>query len=126
MVVDDSGLVRQLALVALDAIGGWDVVCAESGAEALERADVEQPEVILLDVVMPGMDGFATLAALRAKSSTAHIPVILVTAKDKEADRVQSEALGAKGMIAKPFSVGNLAPQVAAILGWELNTGPPS
>lgn len=119
LVVDDSGLVRQLAQMALDTIGGWEVLCAESGSEALELADSEQPEAILLDVVMPGMDGFATLAALRAGPTTARIPVILVTAKDKPADRAHSESLGAAGMIAKPFAVHELADQVAAILGWE-------
>lgn len=123
LVVDDSGLVRQLAQMALDAIGGWDVLCAESGLEALERAGAEAPEAILLDVVMPDMDGFATLAALRSKPTTARIPVILVTAKDKPADRARAESLGAAGMIAKPFAVEDLARQVATILGWELNGG---
>lgn len=119
LVVDDSALVRQLAHVALDTIGGWEVLRAESGAEALEQADAERPEAILLDVVMPGMDGFATLSALRAKPTTADIPVILVTAKDKAADRERAESLGATGMIAKPFAVEELAGQVAAVLGWE-------
>ncbi len=126
LVVDDSGLVRQLAQVALDTIGGWDVLCAASGADALEQADAERPEAILLDVVMPGMDGFAALAALRAQPATAHIPVILVTAKDKPEDRQRSESLGAAGMIAKPFAVEELAGQVAAILGWEPSTGTPA
>ncbi|MDQ3632519.1 MAG: response regulator [Actinomycetota bacterium] len=123
LVVDDSGLVRQLAQMALDSIGGWDVCFAESGAEALVRADAERPEAILLDVVMPEMDGFAALAALRAKPTTAPIPVILVTAKDKPADRARAESLGAAGMIAKPFAVDDLARQVATILGWEPGTG---
>jgi len=121
--VDDSGLVRQLAHVALDTIGGWEVLRAESGVEALEQADAERPEAILLDVVMPGMDGFATLAALRAKSTTAHIPVILVTAKHEPDDRQRAESLGASGMIAKPFAVEELAGQVAAVLGWDPNVG---
>lgn len=119
LVVDDSGLVRQLAHVALDTIGGWDVLCAASGDDALEQAHAERPEAILLDVVMPGMDGFAALAALRAKPTTADIPVILVTAKDTPADRERSESLGAAGMIPKPFAVEELAGQVAAILGWK-------
>jgi len=121
--VDDSGLVRQLAHVALDTIGGWEVLRAESGDEALEQADAERPEAILLDVVMPGMDGFATLAALRSKPTTADIPVILVTAKDKPADRERAESLGATGMIAKPFVVEELVGQVAAILGWDPTSG---
>ncbi len=122
LVVDDSGLVRQLAHVALDTIAGWEVLRAESGVEALEQADAERPEAILLDVVMPGMDGFDTLAALRSKPTTAHIPVILVTAKDKPADRQRAQSLGAIGMIAKPFAVEDLAGQVAAVLGWDPGT----
>lgn len=116
LVVDDSRLMRELARVGLETVAGWDVLAAESGDEALERAAMETPEAILLDVVMPGMDGPATLVELQAAPAT-HIPVILVTAKDQPADRTRFDSLGVAGVIAKPFEVQALAGQVAEILG---------
>lgn len=119
LVVDDSPVVRALARVGLEAIAGWEVLAAESGDEALERAAADGPSAILLDVVMPEKDGPATLLELQARSETCGIPVIFVTAKDKPADRTRFASLGAAGVIAKPFEVRELAGQVAEILGWD-------
>ena len=119
LVVDDSRLIRELARVGLETVGGWQVTPVESGGEALEVAAAEAPEAVLLDVVMPDMDGPETLAALRAEPATSEIPVILVTARDQPADRERFEALGVAGVITKPFEVNELAGQVAEILGWE-------
>jgi CheY-like chemotaxis protein len=119
LVVDDSRLIRELARVGLETVGGYDVTPVESGSEALEVASAEPPEAVLLDVVMPDMDGPETLAALRAAPGTSQIPVILVTARDQPADRERFEALGVAGVITKPFEVHDLAGQVAEILGWD-------
>lgn len=119
LVVDDSPLVRELARLGLESVAGWEVLAVESGDEALERAAADVPAAILLDVVMPDKDGPATLRELRASSQTCDIPVIFVTAKDQPADRVRFEALGAAGVIAKPFELRELAGQVAEILGWD-------
>ncbi len=117
LVVDDSRVIRQLATLALEGVAGWQVRAVESGAEALEVAAAESPEAILLDAVMPDMDGPATLRALRAAAATRDIPVILVTARDSVQDRAEFERLGADGVIPKPFEIQALAGQVSAILG---------
>jgi CheY-like chemotaxis protein len=119
LVVDDSRVIRELARVGLETVGGWEVHSVESGAEALEHAAADEPEAVLLDVVMPDMDGPETLAALRERPATSHIPVILVTARDQPADREHFASLGVAGVITKPFEVGELAGQVAEILGWD-------
>lgn len=118
LVVDDSHLIRRLAQLALERVPGWEVDTAESGSEACERALADAPDAILLDVVMPDMDGPATLARLRETPATAHVPVILVTARDGAEDRKAFARLGAAGVIPKPFEVPRLAGQVAEILGW--------
>lgn len=119
LVVDDSPLIREVARLGLESQAGWNVVAAGSGTEALERAAVEEPEAILLDVVMPDMDGPATLRELRARPATCEIPVILVTARDGEADRERFRSLDVAGVITKPFQMQALAHQVAELLGWE-------
>lgn len=116
LVVDDSLLIRRLARLGLEQMAGWDIADAESGGDALAHAAAERPEAILLDVVMPGMDGPETLLALQAGDLTKDIPVIFVTAKDQPSDRAHFLSLGAAGVIAKPFQVDTLAGQVTAIL----------
>lgn len=116
LVVDDSELILKLATMALERVAGWEVRTAGSGAEALEAARAEAPGAILLDVVMPGMDGPATLQALSESETTRDIPVILVTARDSAEDIARFERLGAIGVIAKPFRVEALAQQVGELL----------
>jgi two-component system alkaline phosphatase synthesis response regulator PhoP len=118
LVVDDSALMRELARLALETVAGWEVVAAESGDEALELGAADPPDAILLDVVMPGKDGPATLAELQAAPATREVPVIFVTAKGQPSDLERFTALGVAGVIAKPFEIDALAGQVAAILGW--------
>ena len=114
LVVDDSALIRAAARIGLE--NDFEVTVAESGEEALEQACAGPPDLILLDVVMPGLDGPATLAALRADQRTREVPVILVTGKDGDEDRRRFEALGVAGLIAKPFDPTGLAAEVDAIL----------
>jgi len=119
LVVDDSLLIREVARISLERAGGFAVQTAESGSEGLAAAVVSRPDAILLDVVMPDMDGPATVHALRTHGATREIPVVLVTGRDKDEDRRAFGALGVAGVINKPFEAGALADQVCEVLGWE-------
>jgi CheY-like chemotaxis protein len=118
LVVDDEDDIREVAQLSLEMVGGWEVLPAGSGAEALRRAEAERPDAILLDVMMPGMDGPSTFLALQANPATRGIPVILLTAKVQSADRRRFEDLGVAGVLSKPFDPMELAGQVSAALGW--------
>lgn len=119
LVVDDDDAIREVAEVALGIVGGWDVVAASSGVECVRRAGELAPEAILLDVMMPGMDGPTTVEHLRADPTTRHIPVILLTAKVQPSELRAWERLDLAGVIAKPFDPMTLAAKVAALLGWD-------
>jgi CheY-like chemotaxis protein len=119
LVIDDSVLVREAAKVALAAAGGYEVVVAESGEEGIELAASANPDAILLDVVMPGMDGLEVLERLRAGLATASIPVVMLTASSQLDTTEVLERFGVSGVIAKPFDVDALADRVAALLGWS-------
>ena len=101
---DDDDELRLLGLLALRKIGRWRALEAADGEAALAIARAEAPDLIVLDVVMPGMDGPATLAALRADPATAAIPVIFLTAKTGVEETAALRELGALGVIAKPFA----------------------
>lgn len=118
LLVDDEDDIREVAQMSLEMTAGWDVVTAPSGAAALRTAAAERPDAILLDVMMPGMDGPATARALRAAPETADIPIILLTAKVQAADRRRFDDLGVAGILAKPFDPIALADQVREVLGW--------
>jgi len=119
LVVDDEPDVREIAQVSLEAVAGWQVSTACSGAEALQCAVREKPEAILLYVMMPDLDGPATLRRLAEEPETASIPVLFLTAKVHSSDRSQFVGMDVKGVIAKPFDPLTLADQVAGILGWS-------
>ncbi|NJO80753.1 MAG: response regulator [Cyanobacteria bacterium RM1_2_2] len=119
LIIDDEFDIRAVAQLTLKAVGGWDVSLAASGAEGLTKAAAEQPDVILLDVMMPDMDGIETFRALQANSSTQAIPVILMTAKVQAAEQRQFAELGIAGVIAKPFKAMKLPGQIAKTLGWD-------
>lgn len=119
LLVDDEDDIREVAQMSLEMTAGWEVLTAPSGAEALRLAASERPDAILLDVMMPGMDGPATARALRASADTAEIPIILLTAKVQAADRRRFDDLGVSGVLSKPFDPMELAAQVAGVLGWK-------
>ncbi len=119
LVVDDSPLIREAARIGLETVAGHSVETVQSGEEAVARASAQRPDAILLDVVMPGMDGPATLAALRAGEVTRDVPVVMVTGLDVATHGPELEQLGAVGMISKPFDPATLAAQVAELLRWE-------
>lgn len=116
LVVDDDELLREVAKASLELVAGWEVSTASSGQEAEERAREQRPDLIMLDVMMPGQDGPTTLARLREDERTDDIPVIFLTAKNNTEDWQGS---GLAGVIAKPFDAMRLAAQVSRLLGWD-------
>ena len=118
LLIDDEDDIREVAQLCLEIVGKFDVVTASSGAEGIKRAAAHQPDAILLDVMMPEMDGPTTYRGLRANPSTREIPVILFTAKaalDSAADRKDLEGVS---VINKPFDPMQLPVQIANALGW--------
>jgi CheY-like chemotaxis protein len=118
LVVDDDEDIREVARLSLETVGGHTVLTASSGEQALEVAAAELPDAIVLDVMMPGLDGPSTFVRLSAQETTRHIPVVLLTAKIQTADRERYESLGVAAVFAKPFDPMALAGQLAAVLGW--------
>jgi two-component system OmpR family response regulator len=116
MIVDDDDDVRAICALAARKIGGWEVVSVSSGDEAVALAGSERPDVILLDVMMPPPDGPATLAMLRAEPATASTPVIFLTARTQQHEIDRYLALGAQGVIRKPFDATALPDEVQRIL----------
>lgn len=112
--VEDEPDIRAVALLALEDVGGFDVCPCANGDEAVERASAYGPHVILLDVMMPGMDGPTTMAKLRTLDATKSTPVVFMTAKVQPHEAAEYRALGAVGVIAKPFDPMTLADQVRA------------
>ena len=119
LIVDDDEAIREVVQTSLELIGGWEVDCAASGADALSIATANPPDAILLDVMMPTMDGPTTFGRLQADPRTRSVPVVLLTAKVQGLERRQWESLGVAGVLAKPFDPMTLPSEVAVLLGWE-------
>ena len=119
VVVDDEPDIREIATLSLETLHGWTVVPVASGVEAVDVVAREQPDAVLLDVMMPGQDGPATLAALRARADTRDVPVVFLTAKAQVRERAQLADLGAAGVLAKPFDPTTLGQELADLLGWQ-------
>jgi two-component system OmpR family response regulator len=115
--VEDDPDIQMVAQMALEVVGGLTLRSCSSGQEALQAAAECTPDLLLLDVMMPGMDGPATLAGLRKLPNTATTPVIFMTAKVQASEVAHYKALGALGVIAKPFDPMQLAQQVRAL--WD-------
>jgi two-component system, OmpR family, response regulator len=116
LVIDDENDIRRIARLALGRVGGMDVIEACSGSEGLRLACEEQPDAILLDVMMPRMDGPATLVALRSQPAAARIPIVFLTAKAGVAEIERLMRLGASGVLTKPFDPMSLARDVRRVL----------
>lgn len=119
LIIDDEYDIRAVAQLTLKTVGGWEALGAASGNEGLAKAADEQPDVILLDVMMPDMDGIETFRALRNNPATQSIPVILMTAKVQAAEQRRFAELEVAGIITKPFKAMKLPEQIANILGWN-------
>ncbi len=98
---------------------GHDALTAEDGAAGVEAAKREIPDLILMDVVMPNLNGFQATRSITREATTKHIPVILVTTKDQDTDRVWGMRQGAKAYITKPFSESELSELIAQYLGGD-------
>jgi len=114
--VDDEPDIREIAVLSLQLDAAFDVRACGSGSEALEIAAGWMPNLILLDVMMPGMDGPTTLARLRESAPVRHIPVVFVTARAQAREGDKFLAMGARGVISKPFAPLALAANVRTFL----------
>ena len=119
LVVDDEALIRECVQVGLESIAGWRVLQADTGVTGFATAKEEQPDLILMDVTMPVMNGLTALKVLQDDENTRHIPVIMLTALSDDNDRRIYGELGATWMISKPFDLVALPNQIATVLGWE-------
>ncbi|HEY9679041.1 MAG TPA: response regulator [Drouetiella sp.] len=116
LVIDDEEDTRSIASMCLEMLGGATVFQAASGKEGLEKASDELPDVIILDLVMPEMDGMQTLTNLRKNARTENIPVIFLTTKGRFEEFESLKGLGALEVITKPFDPTTLTDQISEIL----------
>jgi CheY-like chemotaxis protein len=120
LVIDDDDGIREIVKFSIEAVTGWEVLTAASGSEGITRAEIEQPDAILLDVMMPDMDGATTFHHLRSNTATKNIPTIVLTAKAIAKEQQRFLDLGIAGAIAKPFKANDLVKQICEILGWQI------
>jgi CheY-like chemotaxis protein len=117
LLVDDEPDIRRIGELSLRRVGGWDVAMAANGADAVALVASFRPDVILLDVMMPSMDGPQTLAALRRVPEGADVPIIFVTAKVQRDEVARLLGLGAIGVVSKPFDPMTLPEEIRRIAG---------
>jgi CheY-like chemotaxis protein len=118
LVIDDEDDIREVAQLSLQLTQNWTVMTASGGSAGAALALSMLPDAILLDVMMPVMDGPTTLRALRAQQGTEDIPVIFLTAKVQSADRQKFMQLGVAGIISKPFDPLTLGQSIQDVLSW--------
>lgn len=116
LIVDDSGAeVANLRAIVTDA--GWAAITAGSGREAVDRAKNEKPTVILMDIVMPDMDGYEACRALQADPATKTIPVVMVSTKNQKADHLWAKMQGARALVGKPYSKTEILDAIKSAAG---------
>lgn len=120
LVIDDDEAVREVVQGCFEDIAGWEVLTASSGQEGLEHAVAEQPDAIVLDMMMPEMTGIMFLRAMSDYPTLDSIPVVLLTARVDLTDPDTFPMMGVRGAITKPFDPFVLVKQVAAFLDWEV------
>ncbi len=116
MIAEDERDIRELVTFSLRSLGGFEVVQAANGAEAVERATAERPDLILMDVRMPKMTGYEACQKLKEIDTTRDIPVVFLSAKGQESEIQQGLAVGAEEYILKPFAPDELVNQVRSML----------
>lgn len=119
LVIDDEDSVREIIQISLESVAGWDILTASSGNEGLRIAESEHPDAILLDVMMPYMDGPTTFKQLQATVGTCDIPTIMVTAKAQPHEQQEFRNLGVAGVITKPCLPQELVHDICKILNWS-------
>jgi CheY-like chemotaxis protein len=118
LIIDDEDDIREVASLSLESVAGWEVRTARSGAEGMLFAAADPPDAILMDVMMPEMDGPTTFREMQKVPAIAGIPVILLTAKVQGVDQRRFFGLGVAAVLFKPFDPLTLADQMAEALGW--------
>lgn len=121
LIIDDEDDIREVAALSLETTAGWSVCTATCGSEGIDKALAEQPDAILMDVMMPAMDGPTTFRTMQQTPGIEHIPVVLLTAKVQGVDQRRFAGLGVSGVLFKPFDPLTLANQMAIALGWSQN-----
>ncbi len=116
LVVDDDAVIRQLITVNLE-LEGFEVFTAEDGIDCLEKVRELDPDVVTLDIMMPRMDGWETAARLRQDPETAHVKVMLLSARAQEADLRRGRGLGVDAYLTKPFDPEELLDMVRGLIG---------
>lgn len=118
LIVDDSPTETYVFQGMLEK-HGFEVLTADNGADGVALARQELPDVVLMDIVMPGLNGFQATRQLTKGADTAHIPVIIVTTKDQETDRVWGRRQGASGYLVKPVAEGELLKTIQAVMAGQ-------
>ncbi|MCX5965680.1 MAG: response regulator [Cyanobacteria bacterium] len=118
LIIDDEESIQTVVEFGLKMTAGWEVISASSGNEGISRAQADHPDMILLDVMMPEMDGLATFRALQLNDQTRSIPVIFLTAKAQASEKRLFNETGVNGIITKPFNALELAQQICKVLNW--------
>lgn len=119
LIIDDDDDIREVAALSLESVAGWIVHKARSGAEGIASAGELQPDAIIMDVMMPGMDGPTTFRTMQQTKGIEHIPVILLTAKVQGIDQRRFADLGVAAVLFKPFDPMLLSGQISTALGWK-------
>lgn len=113
LIADDSATVRHFLIETL-AKAGYEISTAQTGEEAVSKAQEEMPDLVLMDIVMPGMNGYQATRAITKHETTKHIPVLVLTSKDMETDRIWALRQGAKEFISKPIEAESLLSKIKA------------
>ncbi len=116
VLIDDDPDLRKLVQLTLEFTAGWEVTAAADGAEGLEAVRTVKPDVAVVDVMMPGMDGYEVCQRLKNDPETKDIPVVFLTAR-KELNEKRADEVGAQGVIVKPFEPDRLAEQLRELCG---------
>jgi CheY-like chemotaxis protein len=118
LLIDDDEMSRWLVELCLEIFVDWQITAVVSGKEGLKAIAKAKPDVILLDIVMPDMDGFTFVKQLKADSPLAHIPIVALTSCTNRFSHQTFTDLGCQGVISKPFNTITLGSQISQILGW--------
>ncbi len=119
LIIDDEDDIREVAALSLETVAGWTVCTAHSGSAGIQKAMAELPDAILMDVMMPAMDGPTTFREMQRTPELSHIPVVLLTAKVQGVDQRRFAGLGVSGVLFKPFDPLTLADEMSVALGWR-------
>ncbi len=118
LLIDDEEYICEVVQSCVEVFSNWQITTASSGQEGLAESAIAKPDAIVLDMLMPSMDGFAVIKQLQADPNLADIPVVLLTARVDLTEPQKIAQLGVQGAIAKPFHPTKIVDQITKILGW--------